>query len=237
MVLFSSPSGRLYEPVFIDEFSGDDIDSSYWARCPEVKRQDVGGMWKDEMAEVHDGNLWLWAKIDKDGTPISGAIRSKDIFEQTYGYFECRMMFHHTTGFWGAFWMMCGDVFTVDGSGVNGSELDIIENGDCRIKGVNHAIHWDGYREDHKCLSCKMVRPELYQGWHTYALEWTPDEYIWYIDGKETWRSNESGVCSKPGYLILSTEFGSWPAPIIKDELPDCCRFDYVKVFKEVKKV
>lgn len=82
-----------------------------------------------------------------------------------------------------------------------------------------------------------MVRPELYQGWHTYALEWTAEEYIWYIDGTETWRSDESGVCSKPGYLILSTEFGSWASPVIKDELPDCCRFDYVKVYKEVKKL
>lgn len=236
MALFTSPSGRAYEQVLFDDFSGSDINGKIWERCPEMKRQDIGGMWKNEMAEVHGGNLWLWAKIAEDGTPVSGAVRSKGLFEQAFGYFECRMMLQRTTGFWGAFWMMCGDVFTVDGSGVNGSELDIIESGDCLTKGVNHAIHWDGYGEQHKSLACRMQRPELYEGWHTYALEWTPEEYIWYIDGEETWRSDESGVCTKQGYMLLSTEFGSWAAPVVEKDLPDCCRVDYVRVYTEAKK-
>ena len=48
-------------------------------------------------------------------------------------------------GFWGAFWMMCGDVGSEDGTAVSGAEVDIIETGECARKGVNHAIHWDGY--------------------------------------------------------------------------------------------
>ncbi len=75
-----------------DDFSGSDINGEIRQRCPEMKRQDIGGMRKDEMTEVHDGNLWLWAKIDEIGTPVSGAIRSKGLFEQAFGYFECRMM-------------------------------------------------------------------------------------------------------------------------------------------------
>lgn len=231
MSYITSPSGKNYEVSFEDRFSGTALDSSKWKTCPESRRQDIGGWWKDSMTEVHDGNLWLWAKIE-GGTPISGAVRTLGLFEQAYGYFECRMMFPRTTGFWGAFWMMCGNVGKVDGSAVSGVEIDIIESGECPRGGVNHALHWDGYGEAHKSTSKAMTRPELYKGWHTYALEWTDKEYIFYIDGNETWRTSESGICNRPGYLKLSTEFGSWAAPIVEDELPDCLRVDYVVVGK-----
>ncbi len=229
MAAITAPSGKTYELSFEDNFDGNCLDSTKWEYCPEEPRQDIGGWWKDCMTEVHDGNLWLWAKLD-GGKPISGAVRTRGLFEQAYGYFECRMMFPRTTGFWAAFWMMCGQVGKVDGSAESGVEIDIIESGFCTRGGVNHALHWDGYGEAHKSL-CEIIdNPALYKGWHTYALEWTESEYIFYIDGKETWRTSQSGICRFPGYLKLSTEFGTWAAPIVADELPDCARVDYVRV-------
>ena len=221
--------------TFEDQFEGDSLDLTKWAYCPEQRRQDVGGYWNNAMTEVRGGNLWLWAKIDENGKPISGAIRSLGVFEQAYGYFECRMMFPKTTGFWGAFWMMCGNVGKVDGSAVSGAEIDIIESGECPRKGVNHAIHWDGYGEAHKSVAHVFKAPELYEGWHTYALAWTKDEYIFYVDDRETWRTSEPGICVLPGYLKLTTEFGSWAAPIVPEELPACCRVDWVKVYEFVE--
>ena len=146
------------------------------------------------------------------------------------------MKMHSTTGFWGAFWMMCGEVGKVDGSAVSGVEIDIIESGERARSGVNHAIHWDGYGEHHKSAA-KVIRDEgQYDGgWHTYALQWTEKEYIFYIDGKETWRTDEGGICSRPGYLKLTTEFGTWAGPIVPEELPDCVRVDWVRVYREVK--
>ena len=176
---------RTYRLAFEDEFGGDALDSAKWELCPEGPRQDVGGQWADSEVSVHDGNLWLRARIREDEIPVSGGIRSLGKFEQLRGYFECRMMFPKTTGFWGAFWMMCGNVGKVDGSGVSGSELDIIESGECARRGVNHAIHWDGYsREHHKSVVHILPNvPDLYEGWHVYALEWTRDYYAFFIDG------------------------------------------------------
>lgn len=227
-------NGKLYELTFEDDFEGDALDTTKWALAPEWRRQDVGGYWRACMTEVKNGNLILWADIDKDGTPISGAIRSKGLFEQAFGYFECRMKMHKTSGFWGAFWMMCGEVCKIDGSAESGVEIDIIESGERVRGGVNHALHWDGYNEAHKSLT-HIVRDEgQYDGnWHTYALEWTREAYIFYIDGKETWRTAACGICDKPGYLKLTTEFGKWAEPIVKEELPDCVCVDYVRVYKE----
>ena len=227
--------GRKWRLKLEDRFEGDSLDTAVWSLCPEQRRQDVGGRWADSETSVHDGNLWLRARIREDGTPVSGGIRSLGKFEQAYGYFECRMMFPKTTGFWGAFWMMCGRVGKVDGSAVSGAEIDIIESGECPRQGVNHAIHWDGYGEAHKAAT-KVIPsvPELYEGWHTYGFEWTKEEYVFYIDGRETWRTAEPGICAFPGYLKITTEFGSWAAPIIPEELPDFCRVDWVRVWEEI---
>ena len=226
--------GKRYRLSFIDEFSGNSLDLSKWRLCPEERRQDAGGRWADSEVSVHDGNLWLRARIREDGTPVSGGIRTLGVFEQTYGYFECRMMFPKTTGFWGAFWMMCGEVFKEDGSGVSGAEIDIIESGECARHGVNHAIHWDGYRAAHKSVTKLLPgRPDLYEGWHTYGVQWTKDAYIFYVDGKETWRTAEPGICVHPGYMKVTTEFGTWAAPIVPEELPDYCRVDWVRAWKE----
>lgn len=227
--------GREYTLTFEDNFTGDSIDKTKWEYCPESRRQDIGGRWSNSMTEVKDGNLILKASIREDGTPISGAIRSAGLFTQAYGYFECRMKWHKTTGFWGAFWMMCGDVGKVDGSAVSGAEIDIIESGERARDGVNHAIHWDGYGEAHKSVSKNIYGTDQYDGgWHTYALQWTESEYIFYIDGEETWRTSEPGICNKPGYLKLTAEFGSWAKPIVPEELPDCVRVDWVRVYRKV---
>ena len=146
MADFISPSGRKYLLTFEDNFDGDTLDLTKWTECPEMKRQDIGGEWKHGLAQVHDGNLWLWAK-QEEGKLVSGGIRSKGKFEQAYGYFESRVMFPRITGFWCAFWMMCGDVKEGDGTGKNGTEIDIIESGECPREGVNHALHWNGYRK------------------------------------------------------------------------------------------
>ena len=226
--------GKRYCLSFDDEFEGNSLDPAKWRLCPEQRRQDAGGRWADSEVSVHDGNLWLRARIREDGTPVSGGIRTLGVWEQTRGYFECRMAFPKTTGFWGAFWMMCGQVFKEDGSGVSGAEIDIIESGECARRGVNHAIHWDGYRAAHKSTSKFLPnRPDLYEGWHTYGLQWTKDAYVFYIDGEETWRTAEPGICVHPGYMKVTTEFGTWAAPIVPEELPDYCRVDWVRAWKE----
>ena len=79
-------------------------------------------------------------------TRKSGAITSKDKYDSTYGYYEISMIPHLTTGFWGAFWLMAGDMgdpdAADDNSSVNGAEIDVVETiFDTKIP--SHAVHWD----------------------------------------------------------------------------------------------
>jgi len=228
--------GKKWILTFEDTFEGNTLDGTKWKKCPEQPRQDAGGRWADSMTSLDgEGHLVLKAALAEDGTPISGAIRSKGLFEQAYGYFECRLKFQRTTGFWGAFWLMCDEEVNVGNGAVDGAEIDIIESGDFPKQGVNHAIHWDGYGEHHRSVGHFMTRPDLYEGYHTYALAWTKDAYIFFIDGEETWRTDEPGICEVPTYLKLSCEFGHWAGEIRPDELPDCMIVDYVRVYKEAE--
>ena len=72
----------------------------------------------------------------------------------------------------------------------------------------------------------------LKEGFHDYGLLWTTDEYVFYVDGKEVWRSKAGGVSQVPEYLKLTEEIGSWGGDIQKAELPDYFEVDYVRVYE-----
>ena len=84
-----------------------------------------------------------------------------------------------------------------------------------------HALHWDGYGKDHKSEGKVVKVPGVMEDCHTFALWWKADEYMFYVDGKETWRTAAGGVCQVPLYIKLSDEIGNWAGDIKKAELPD----------------
>ena len=77
--------------------------------------------------------------------------------------------------------------------------------------------------------------PGVMNGFHTFGLWWKPDEYVFYVDGKETWRSKAGGVCQVPEYILLSDEIGNWAGDIAKANLPDQFCVDYVRVYDLVE--
>jgi hypothetical protein len=58
---------------------------------------------------------------------------------------------------------------------------------------------------------------------------------VFYVDGKQVWRTRSGGVCQVPLYLKWSTEIGPWAGDITKAELPDDTVVDYVRVFDLVE--
>ena len=237
-------NGTTYNLTFVDEFEGTKLDSSKWACCPEWERADVGGRWEDDMVSVKNGCLYLGAAIDDNGTPVSGAVQTMSKWyqvkwSQCKGYFECRAKLQSAPGFWGAFWLMTRSMGNNDvGQGAsNGAEIDIMESFSVAQGGINHAIHWDGYNSNHQSTGKSIYNKSLYDGkFHTFAMAWTDTEYIFYIDGAETYRVGNSNVaniiCLDPAYLLLTVEFGTWAGTINKTKLPDAVVVDYVRVYQ-----
>lgn len=236
--------------TFIDDF---DSPSSLWAPSPQGVRQ--GGFWCDEMVEYTDGNAVINAqklenhnhvncsenglftsgietRVMKDGVSVTS-------FEQAFGYFECRVLLPKSGGMWSAFWLQTNSISQLGNDGKDGSEIDIYESSffNTNQSNMGHAIHYDGYGAKHKCRD--TIRPagaNLYEGYHTFALKWTPDEYVFYIDGIASWASNFGGVCAVPAFLRLTCEIknnttGPYGQRLGKfDGAP--FKIDYVKVFQ-----
>ena len=80
-----------------------------------------------------------------------------------------------------------------------------------------------------------MDRPDLYDGqYHVFGMMWTPEEYIFYIDNEETWRTSTAGVSDVNQYLKLTLEVsgqtwaGDWNNQVTK---PIDWFVDYVRVY------
>jgi len=221
------PEGQRFKLVWSDEFDGDKLDESKWD-VPEGVRRD--GWWRRDAISL-DGKGRLLMTTFKDGDKyIDGCVRTREKFEHTFGYYVVRAKLHGQEGHWPAFWLYNGSVGNIGNGGTDGAEIDIFEK-PTRDYFVNHAIHWDGYGEFHKQSSTQSIFTSVMRGFHTFALLWTEKEYVFYVDGKEAWRTDAGGPCRVPLYIKLSDEIGKWAGDISKARLPDVFTVDYVRVY------
>jgi beta-glucanase (GH16 family) len=268
-ILFEKTAGENAQAqiIFYDDFDGDSLDKTKWELCPEWVRQDRSS-WKDDMVSVSGGNLVIKFRNDPSIAPAdvngksvtgtqkanwlrSGGIRTltknyTPIFENGYGYYEARIKFPVVRGTWGAFWLMSRtQQFTTD-EGVDGTEIDIVESIRNERGEYNAAYHWNGYGSNYKGVGSKELggtRPvNVYDGeFHTFSLDWSPSEYIFYVDGIEFWRSDggsrfkNSGINQNPNYIKLSVESADWAGLLPADFTGDEMLVDYVRVYNQPK--
>jgi len=227
-VLPQPPQGKAWKMVWNDEFDGQKLDMNKWVYDTEGKRRD--GWWtRDAISLDGRGNLVLETKKQGDRY-IDGCITTQGKFTHRYGFYVARIQFHSQRGHWPGFWIIGPGIEKVGSNGRDGAEIDIMEKptlGDM----VEHNVHWDGYGKDHKVKGAQVNVPGVMHGYHTFALWWQPDQYVFYVDGKETWRHKDGGICQVPQYILLSDEIASYLGDISKAKLPDRTLVDYVRVY------
>lgn len=231
---YATFDGVEYELTFMDSFNGHYLDMEKWEYCPNWERDDC--IWMEDAAYLEDGALIL--AVTGDGVPYhAGAIRTKGLFEQAYGYWEVRAKLPQAEGINAAFWLMCDSMPSTEISGgADGAEIDIIEAPHHDWSQVQHAVHTDGYAEDHKTLNAPIDIPGIYDDeWHTFSLVWKPDGYYFYIDGENTWKLRGKWVCQVPCYAKLTAAVGGW-AGVLDSSLTPLygMQVDYIKVYQPV---
>lgn len=167
------------------------------------------------------------------------------LFSQAFGYFECRVKLPKSQGLWSAFWLQSSNMRKVGNDGEDGTEIDVYESAFLNSKSsrMGHALLWDGYGKDGKVADyIGELEQNLYDGYHTFALKWTPEYYIYYIDGKATWATDGGGVSKVKEFLRLTVEidagdgFGPHGQKIGKfshnNEDNDDFLIDYVRVWQ-----
>ena len=222
------PEGKRWQLTWHDEFNGDVLDASKW-KSPECERR--GHLWRAANATL-DGSGRLVLETNRVGKRFaSPCVSTEGRYEKAFGYFVARCKLPKEEGHWAAFWLYAPCVGKVGDEGRDGTEIDIMEwpHRDGRVQ---HTLHWDGYGAAHKSKGFVSHPPGITDGrFHTFSLWWRPEGYVFYVDGRETWRSRAGGVCQVPLHLILSEEIGPWAGDIKKAHLPDHFIVDYVRVY------
>ena len=216
--------------VWNDEFQGNKIDQSKWTISGDSKRRD--GYWhKSESYLDGIGNLII--RTSKYGNKyISGHIGTRGKFHYKFGYWVARCKFPSEQGHWPGFWLQSDSMGKIGNGGTDGSEIDIMEKPHYDKDIIAQTIHWDGYsKEDHKSEHNSYKQQGVSKGWHTFGLYWTKDEYVYYVDGKETWRTKAGGVSQVDKYVRFSEEIAAFTGDITKAALPDYFTVDYVRVY------
>ena len=225
------PFGKEYKRVWSDEFEGEKLDPGKWDYRQLGPRRDAVNV-KETVTLDGEGHLVLTTR--RSGDQVHTAmIGTQGIFETTFGYFECRVKLQEQVGHWSAFWLQTPTMGQHVGDPARaGTEIDIFEY--LRREGdlVHHNLHWDGYGEHHKHTGTDVRVPGLGQGWNTFGLLWTDTEYVFYLNGQETWRTTQ-GVSHRDQYIILSLEVGKWAGAIADARLPDHLYIDYVRVYQK----
>lgn len=242
-----------FELTFEDNFEGE-LDRSVWSGHYQYGNTTVsrkGSYWNQYLAETKEGNLvipvvyleegmggegagWYSVGVDTDSDAENG-------FSQKFGYFECRCILPKGSDIWSAFWLMNSGVFDENGDGRDGTEIDIFESdcyGDFMENAVTSNLHFDGYGDAHQKHGATkfLLKNNPYEEFNTYGLEWNENEYIFYINGVETFRTDFGGVSQNEEYLILSVEMkGEDGIPSERENVPaEGAEFiiDYVKVYQ-----
>jgi len=148
---------------------------------------------------------------------VSGAITTRDVWSQTYGYFEARLELPDEKGAWPAFWLMPAD-------GSWPPEIDIME-----AYGNEQAVQTLHTKETgaHTQSYTKTFVDGATSGMHSYGLLWTEDSLTWYIDGTAVKTAPTPDDMHKPFYMILNLAVQSGTTGSLLTEY----KIDYVRAY------
>ena len=200
----------------------------------EIQDYKPGSYNGEKLAYISDGTLKIETKR-VGGTMCSIRMNTKKGWQ--YGWFEARLKVSDVPGSWPAFWMMPKNFKTWPGDG----EIDIMEYA-VSTQGKNYssssihcnAFNWPaGTQKTHKQYVANAATE-----FHVYALEWTAQEMIFYIDGKQhlVFKNDGKGYdhwpFDAPFYLKLNQAWGgNMGGTTDESKLPAVYEVDYVRVF------
>jgi beta-glucanase (GH16 family) len=165
-----------------------------------------------------------------EGLPYnSGMISTEGNFTQTYGYFEIRAQLPEGHGMWPGFWMLKADQSwppEIDALEAFGADNGRGEGGPNQVH-VNSITHADGGGGD-----WVNIPGNIYDGYHTYGVDWEPDTTTFYIDGQQVYSTATPSDMHDPMYMIASLAVGGpWVGDA--DGNSGDMKIDYIRAYSQ----
>ena len=189
---------------------------------------------------IKDGLLHIVARKDDSQPKGYSAARMNQARGFLYGRLEVRAKLPPGRGLWPAIWLM-PDSSTYGGWPKSG-EIDLMENVGYDPDSVHFTIHTEKYNHVKGTQKARVLFDRtLYSSFHDYALEWSPDSLVFFMDDKQvfTYKNEHAGFTSWPYnkafHLILNVAVGGdWGGKMGVDPeiFPATMLVDYVRVFQ-----
>lgn len=274
------PTNKKWELVWHDEFDGNTLDTTkwnfrlnYWGyKSPtftdEGVELDGEGHLRINLirkgdnfysAHLQTGSLTFDLPRDEGSKGIWPFGKKQPAkFMHRFGYYEIRCKLPKNGGWHAAFWLQSPSIGAHPDPRYAGVECDIMENYRQHTEGtIGCGCGWGGYGKENKWYGHIWFNYEKTEdGWHTYAVDWSREGYIFYADGKEVGRqmAPECPVSEVDQFILVSTECHNYhrsgnhksdsgepigwngkPVQALFDAvLPDYFEVDYVRVFDEI---
>lgn len=257
LVLASVTTASAQTLVWSDEFDGPAIDTSTWTfNCGgsgfgngELQYYTA----RPENARIEDGSLIIEARRENylgDRAFTSSRLVTNGRFSFKYGTVEARIKLPDVNyGMWPALWIMGTNFGAVNWP--NCGEVDIMEFGrkDGFLAGlVNQRVSAAGHYElndAHVYTTDFIDRPApMYQDYHLFKLEWTPDHLQVSVDNLPYWFldisdpvGDDTEEFHKPMFLLTNVAVGGWNFIEITDPnaisapFPGRMYIDYIRLY------
>jgi beta-glucanase (GH16 family) len=241
-----------FDLVFSEDFSGRLLSPGRWTTCYWWDDNGCTNLSTKELqwylpanVRLRNGSLVLTARPETavgwkgrvfkytSGMVTSGRYYAEDPsavrFATTYGFFEIRAKVPSGQGIWPAFWLLPTTHESkpeIDIMEVLGHRPDVLEM---------HFVYLNDAGKPRKVGHEVQVESDLSKDFHVYAVEWSPEAIVWYLDGREMWRYEDTRrIPSEPMYMLLNLAVGgAWPGnPDGTTRFPAEYVIDYVRVWR-----
>lgn len=236
--------------VFSDEFNLDGSpDEAIW-------RYDTGSHgWGNHELEnytngdtanvlIKNGLLHIRALRDSQQPKGYSSVRMVQKKGFLYGRLEVRAKLPPGRGLWPAIWLL-PDQFKYGGWPASG-EIDLMENVGYNPDSVFFTIHTEKYNHvKHTQKSMGIYSSSLYDQFHTYSLEWSPDKLLFFMDDRKVFEFKNEKITGKDGFkswpydqpfhLLLNIAVGGdWGGAkgVDNSVFPATMLIDYVRIFQ-----
>lgn len=256
-------SDNKWEMIWSEEFNYQGLpDSTKWKNEKGFVRGHELQWYKENSLKncrVEDGNLILEINKEKVENPnyeegheswkknrpfaeyTSASVKTKGLFDFTYGRVEVRAKLPTGRGVWPAIWMLGSNISEVGWPDCG--EIDILENVGYDPNKAHANIHTKAYNHvirTNKGDSIEIDAP--YENYHVFAINWHKDSIEFFVDDQKYFvfhnehKGWETWPFDKPQYLIINLALGGgWAGRYGIDDsvFPQKYFIDYVRVYQK----
>ena len=241
--------------VWNDEFNADTVDPAKWAYMlgdGTLYGESAGWgnkelqFYTDEQANSgitddaqDDSVLYIEARQDANSEAYTSAkLTTEDLFEFRFGRVEARIKAPEGKGMWPAFWTLGANKPDIGWPG--SGEIDIMEVIGKQEQNLHGTLHYvdssNGHDSDGGIKT--LAEGKYTDGYHVYAIEWTPEKIVWLVDDvqyAEVAIADDMKEFLRDHYLILNLAVGGdWPgSPDETTIFPKQMMVDYVRVYED----